>query len=138
MSPAISGVISTPSMIFSGSSPPARAVTVGNRSIWLAILFIIFPAGITAGHFMMHGTFCPPSNDECLASLRPPLFPACAPKLIQAPLSEVNTTRVFSSAPISLMASRTSPTLQSTSIMASPKSPCSLLPLNRSATGRGT
>ena len=97
--------IDRPSIAWS-TGTPAASQNVGNRSMSMAIWWLVCPAAILPGHMAQHGTRIPPSY---MSVLPPRSGPLQAPAGIQPPLSDENTTRVSASARASRRAVRTWP-----------------------------
>ena len=100
-----------------GELAPDIAANVGSISSVLVMALLAVFAGIFPGQRTTQGTLMPPSSVRPLRPLKGKLLPCFS---LAEPLSEVNSTKVFSSIPNSLMVLNISPIDQSTSFTQSP------------------
>ena len=96
-------------------SRPARAMSVGKRSMFIVGASTTRPAGSTPGHEAISGTRMPPSSGMPLRPRSPSALP-----WNHGPLSLVKTSSVSSRRPRSASAFTISPTLASSSATESP------------------
>ena len=85
----ISGQVSNPSILCSGSGAPASFARVGKMSMVMAGSRQTLPGGILPGQRMMHGSRTPPSQMVALPSRNGPAEPAWFPYDSHGPLSDV-------------------------------------------------